>query len=122
MKVLIVDDSTAMRSIVRRALRQAGYEGWDVREVRNGAEALEALMNDRFDLVLSDWNMPQMSGIELLKSARAAGLRVRFGFITSEGTTEFRHQAAAAGAHFLVAKPFTPEVLKKAIADAVPGA
>jgi two-component system, chemotaxis family, chemotaxis protein CheY len=122
MKVLIVDDSTAMRSIVRRTLRQAGYGEWEVVEARNGREALEAIFRETPDLVLSDWNMPEMGGLELLQAARAAGSRVNFGFITSEGTPAFRHQAAESGALFLVTKPFSPDALQKVLSAFVPGA
>ena len=70
-KILIVDDSKAMRMIVRRTLRQAGLEDNELDEAANGAEALDALRRASFDLVLSDWNMPVMSGIELLQTMRS---------------------------------------------------
>jgi two-component system, chemotaxis family, chemotaxis protein CheY len=109
MNVLIVDDSKAMRMIVSRTLRQAGYADGTLREAADGAEALAAIKAERPDLVLSDWNMPEMNGIELLKALRAEEIDVRFGFITSESTTEMREQAIQAGAEFLIAKPFTAE-------------
>jgi len=62
-KVLIVDDSKAMRLIVRRTLRQAGFDDLDASEATNGKEALDAITAAQFDLVLSDWNMPEMTGI-----------------------------------------------------------
>ncbi len=114
-KILIVDDSKAMRLIVRRSLRQAGFEDLEVREAGNGKEALEALAQGLPDLVLSDWNMPEMSGIELLGQITAQAIQVKLGFITTEGTPEMRQTAAAAGALFLVAKPFTPESLRDAL-------
>ena len=109
MKVLIVDDSRAMRMIVTRTLRQAGYGGAEIREAENGAQALEAIRADRPDLVLCDWNMPEMSGLELLQALKGENLIVNFGFVTSEGTPAMRQQAADAGAKFLIAKPFTVE-------------
>ena len=109
MKILIVDDSKAMRMIVIRTLRQAGFGGHDLVEAVNGAEGLAALGKEAFDLVLSDWNMPQMNGIDFLRAARAAGNNVPFGFVTSEGTAAMRQQATDAGASFLIAKPFTAE-------------
>ncbi len=121
MKVLIVDDSSAMRAIVRRALRHAGVEGADVIEARDGHEALEKVISAQPDVVLSDWNMPTMNGLELLQAIRRAGLRTAFGFITSEGSPAVRHDAAEAGALFLVTKPFTAEVLQKTLAAALPG-
>lgn len=109
MKILIVDDSKAMRMIVRRTLRQAGFAEHDLDEAGNGNEALEQLHRASFDVVLSDWNMPVMSGMELLTALKAEKNAVRFGFVTSEGTPAMRKQAADAGAEFLIAKPFTTD-------------
>ncbi len=114
MKVLIVDDSKAMRMLIRRALRQAGYD-WTVEEASNGVEAIQATSSGGIDLVISDWNMPEMNGIEFLTKLREGGSKVRFGFVTSEGTEEIRTRARDAGADFLVCKPFTPDALKEAI-------
>ena len=115
MKILIVDDSKAMRMIVIRTLRQAGFGGHDIVESGYGAEGLAALTKDPFDLVLSDWNMPQMNGVDFLIAARAGGSKVPFGFVTSEGTVAMRTQAADAGANFLIAKPFTAESFESAL-------
>jgi two-component system chemotaxis response regulator CheY len=114
-KLLIVDDSKAMRMIVRRALRQANLGEHQVDEATNGAEALEKLKGGPFDLVLADWNMPQMNGIDLLKAVRAEGMQVNFGFVTSEGTDDIRALAMENGAQFLIVKPFTPEALHDAL-------
>jgi two-component system chemotaxis response regulator CheY len=65
--------------------------------------------------VLSDWNMPEMTGLELLQSLRAQGLDTPFAFVTSEGSPEMRQQAEAAGALFLIAKPFTADVFRDTI-------
>ena len=119
MKILIVDDSKAMRMIVRRTLRQAGFGDHAVVEANNGKEALENIRQSLPDLVLSDWNMPEMSGIELLDSLRAEGIKVKFGFVTTERTPEMRVRAAEAGASFLIVKPFTPEDFKDALAPLV---
>lgn len=115
MRILVVDDSKAMRMIVQRTLRQAGFGGHDVAEACNGTEAIAALRKERFDVVLSDWNMPEMSGIELLAAVKGDGLEVRFGFVTSEGTPAMRAQASEAGAEFLIAKPFTVESFQQAL-------
>jgi two-component system, chemotaxis family, chemotaxis protein CheY len=115
MKVLIVDDSRAMRMIVKRTLRQAGYGSATVNEASNGKEALESIQADRPDLVLTDWNMPEMTGIELLQELKARSMYVRVGVVTSQGTAEMRRQAKDAGAVFLLAKPFTTEDLKAAV-------
>jgi two-component system chemotaxis response regulator CheY len=65
--------------------------------------------------VLSDWNMPEMSGIDCLRALRAASSTVPFGFVTSEGSSELREEAVSAGALFLIAKPFTPEDFAEAL-------
>jgi two-component system chemotaxis response regulator CheY len=109
MKILIVDDSMAMRRIVRRTLRQAGFGGHDCVEAENGKLALESVAAEKPDLVLCDWNMPEMNGIEFLRALRASGDATPFGFITTEGTEDMRATAKEAGAAFLLAKPFTPD-------------
>lgn len=115
MKILIVDDSRVMRTIVNRTLRQAGFESHPVSEAENGLVALAAIEADQPDLVLSDWNMPEMSGIELLRALRKRGNAVSFGFVTSEGSPEMREQAEQAGAMFLIAKPFTADTFSEAL-------
>ncbi|MCU4185659.1 response regulator [Acidiferrimicrobium sp. IK] len=109
MAILVVDDSKAMRMIVRRELRKAGYD--NVVEAENGAAALQTITGGGVELVLSDWNMPEMNGIELLNSVRDAGNRVAFGFVTSEAAVEIRLQAFEAGASFVIIKPFTSDDL-----------
>jgi two-component system chemotaxis response regulator CheY len=115
MEVLIVDDSRTMRMIVRRALRQAGFGSWDVREADSGISALEELEKGLPNIVLCDWNMPGMTGIELLETLQARKVKVPFGFVTSENTPQMRARAAAAGARFLLAKPFSPDDLRTVI-------
>ena len=109
MKILIVDDSRAMRMIVTRTLRQAGYGDHAFVEAVDGADAFTKVATEAPDLVLSDWNMPRVSGIELLRALRASGNDVRFGFVTSESTEAMRATAEQAGALFLIGKPFTAE-------------
>ena len=113
MKILIADDSRVMRQIVVRTLRQSGYDGHDVVEAVDGADALAKVGSEAPDLVLSDWNMPNMTGIECLQALRASGSAVPFGFVTSEGSPEMRDKAATAGAMFLIAKPFTEDTFKE---------
>ena len=115
MKVVVADDSRAMRMIVVRTLRQAGYEGAEVIECEDGAEGLAAVKANSPDLVLSDWNMPNMNGIEFLQALRADGNNVTFGFVTSEGSDAMRQQAADSGALFLIAKPFTADMFAEAL-------
>jgi len=115
MKALVVDDSRVMRQIVIRTLRQAGYDWVEVVQAENGKEGFAAVASEQPDLVLSDWNMPEATGIEMLHDLRASGQDVPFGFVTSEGSEEMREKAAAAGALFLIAKPFTPEAFAEAL-------
>ncbi|WP_372594542.1 response regulator [Actinotalea sp.] len=114
MRVLVADDSRVMRQIVIRTLRQAGYD-WEVTEAADGASALEIAMEMDPDLILSDWNMPELTGIELLRRVQASGMEIPLGFVTSEGSTQMREAAEAAGALFLIAKPFTPEAFRDTI-------
>jgi len=119
-RILIVDDSRAMRAIIMRTLRQAGLGGHDLVEASNGVEALSACRSSSPDLVLSDWNMPEMNGMELLLALRRMGSPVKFGFVTSEGSPEMRRTAAEAGALFLIAKPFTTDAFRFALERAMP--
>ena len=114
-KILIVDDSRAMRMIVTRALRQAGYGDSTILEACDGQEALSVIQKEEPDVVLSDWNMPNMLGIDLLRAVRSAGSQVRFGFVTSEVNESIKQQAKDAGAALLISKPFTAEAVKQAI-------
>jgi two-component system chemotaxis response regulator CheY len=114
-KILVADDSRVMRQIVIRTLRQAGYDDHDIVEAEDGRDALDKVSSEQPDLVLSDWNMPNMTGIECLQALRSAGSTVPFGFVTSEGSAEMRERAASAGALFVIAKPFNEETFKDAL-------
>ena len=109
MKILVADDSRAMRMIVVRTLRQAGFSGHDVIEAEDGRQALRLAASESPDLILSDWNMPEMTGIEFLRALRASGSGTPFCFITSEGSEEMRMTAEAGGALGLITKPFDAE-------------
>ena len=109
MKILIADDSRVMRQIVTRTLRQAGFGDHDLVEAADGRQAYEMVTKESPDLVISDWNMPEMTGVELLRRLRASGNGVKFGFVTSECTPEMQQQAEDAGALFFIIKPFTAE-------------
>jgi len=84
-KILVADDSRVMRQIVIRTLRQAGYDDHDIVEAEDGRDAYDKVQAENPDLVLSDWNMPNMTGLECLQALRSAGSGVPFGFVTSEG-------------------------------------
>ncbi|MEP9361882.1 response regulator [Nocardioides sp. CN2-186] len=115
MKVLIADDSKVMRQIVLRTMRQAGFGHHDFVEAVDGADALDKVAAESPDLVLSDWNMPNKTGIELLRALRGTGDATPFGFVTSEGSEEMRGEARSAGAMFLIAKPFTSDDFESAL-------
>lgn len=111
-KVLVVDDMSTMRRIVKNVLRQIGYS--DIVEAENGQDALTKLKAGGFGLVVSDWNMPVMQGIELLRAVRAdAELKtLPFLMVTAEAQKENLIEAVQAGVSNYVVKPFTAEVLQ----------
>jgi two-component system chemotaxis response regulator CheY len=115
MNILVVDDSLAMRLIVMKTLREAGYEGHDLTQAEDGAKALEAIKSKEPDLILCDWNMPNMTGPELLQALNDEGMNIKFGFVTTEATPEMKDKATEMGARFLIAKPFTPDSFKEAL-------
>ncbi len=112
MKVLVVDDMSTMRRIVKNVLRQIGFS--DIMEAENGQDALTKLKAGGFGLVVSDWNMPVMQGIVLLRAVRAdAELKtLPFLMVTAEAQKENLIEAVQAGVSNYVVKPFTAEVLQ----------
>ena len=116
-RVLIVDDSSVMRKIVERALRQAGLEPLVVLEAGSGVEGLEALRAGTVQLILSDINMPSMDGLEFLRQLRAQNLAdgVPVVMITTESSEEHVRQAIQAGAQGYIRKPFTAEQVKERV-------
>ncbi|MGB5340244.1 MAG: response regulator [Gammaproteobacteria bacterium] len=115
MKILIVDDSRAMRLIVMKTLREAGYQGHDISEAEDGAKALEHVQGDKPDLILCDWNMPNMTGPEFLQALNDGEIDTTFGFVTTETTQEMKDKATELGARFLISKPFTPDTFRAAL-------
>jgi two-component system chemotaxis response regulator CheY len=123
LKVLIVDDSSVMRKIVERALRQAGLDLTEVLEASNGAEALAAVQSGSLDMIFSDINMPVMDGLEFLKNLAtiesAKGVPVVM--ITTEGSEARVVEALSAGAKGYLRKPFTPEQVKERVTPLLGG-
>lgn len=119
MKILIVDDSRVMRQIVVRTLRQAGFGGHELIEAENGKEGFDAVLAHSPDLVLSDWNMPEMNGIDMLDALRRAGNNTPLAFVTSEGTADMVGRAEAAGALTVITKPFTAEAFSEKLAPVI---
>lgn len=116
-QVLIVDDSSVMRKIVERSLRQAGLESLVVFEAGSGVEGLEVLKTRKLDLILSDINMPSMDGLEFVRQLRirqiAVGVPVVM--ITTESSEEHVKQAIEAGASGYIRKPFTADQVKQRV-------
>jgi two-component system chemotaxis response regulator CheY len=115
MKILIVDDFSTMRRIIENVLRHLGFN--DTHEAADGNSALAMLQNGNFDFLVTDWNMPGMSGIDLLKAVRAdaklASLPVLM--VTAESKREQIIEAAQAGVNGYIVKPFTAVTLKAKI-------
>jgi two-component system, chemotaxis family, chemotaxis protein CheY len=111
MKILVVDDFSTMRRIVKNILKQLGYE--NILEADDGSNALNVLQSEKIDLIISDWNMPQMSGIELLKTVRTTeNLKdIPFLMVTAEGQKENILEAVKNRVSNYIVKPFTPETL-----------
>ena len=116
-RTLIVDDSSVMRKIVERALRQAGLDALVVHEAGSGTEGLEMLKAHKGDLILSDINMPMMDGLEFLRQIRSQNLAsgVPVVMITTESSEEHVKQAIQAGAQGYIRKPFTAEQVKERV-------
>jgi two-component system, chemotaxis family, chemotaxis protein CheY len=114
-RALIVDDSSVMRKIVERSLRQAGVELAQVLEAGNGAEALAVLAENSVDLILCDINMPVMDGIEFVHRLQSIdhGKDVPVVMITTEGNESHVVQALSAGARGYIRKPFTADQVKE---------
>jgi two-component system chemotaxis response regulator CheY len=122
-RCLIVDDSSVMRKIVERCLRQAGIDLKQVFEAGNGAEALSVLQENVVDLILCDINMPVMDGLEFVKQlpgvSNAKGVPVVM--ITTEGSEAHVVQAISCGAQGYIRKPFTAEQVKEHVMPVLAG-
>ena len=110
MRVLVVDDSGTMRTIQKRCLNKLGIN--DVVEAEDGVQALKVLSLGAFDLILTDWNMPNMDGLSLLKNIRAQDKQTPVFMITTEGERGRVIEAIQCGVSDYLVKPFTPDGLK----------
>ena len=122
-RALIVDDSSVMRKVVERSLRQAGIELTQVLEAGNGAEALAVLQEHPVDLILCDINMPVMDGLEFIKQLPGVGNAkdVPVVMITTEGSESHVVQALSLGARGYLRKPFTPEQVREHVVPVLGG-
>lgn len=116
MKIMVVDDMSTMRRIVRNILKQLGFA--NVEEAENGKEALDKMKQAPYGFVVSDWNMPVMSGIELLKAIRADGSLkdIPVLMVTAEAQKENIVEAVQAGVSNYIVKPFTAEIMQEKMA------
>ncbi len=117
MKILVVDDFSTMRRIVRNLLGELGFSGANIQEADDGNTALAMLQQSHIDFVITDWNMPGMSGIDLLRSIRAdkALQALPVLMVTAENNREQIIAAAQAGVNGYIIKPFTAVTLKDKI-------
>ena len=115
LKILIVDDFATMRKVIRNLLKQGGFE--NVVEAEDGLAALKILKSQQVDFIISDWNMPNMSGLELLKAVRADDdiKALPFLMVTAEALKDNVVAAVKAGVSNYIVKPFTAEVLNEKI-------
>ena len=115
MNVLVVDDFSTMRRIVKNILRQLGFE--NILEADDGMSALDVLRSQKVDFIISDWNMPRLSGMELLKAVRTSDewKDLPFLMVTAEGQKENVIEAVKAKVSNYIVKPFTPETLAEKI-------
>jgi len=109
MKILVVDDSAVMRKVLIGALSKVGVE--DVSQASDGREAVAAVEKETYDLVLMDWNMPNMSGIDALREIRASGNKTPVIMVTTEAEKSRVVEALKAGANNYVIKPFQPNTI-----------
>jgi two-component system chemotaxis response regulator CheY len=115
MRILVVDDFSTMRRIIKNILKQLEFN--NVVDADDGSSAWEVLNKDKIDFVISDWNMPKMSGLELLKKVRNSEefADLPFLMVTAEGQQENIIEAVQAGVSNYIVKPFTPETIEQKI-------
>ncbi|MDA8403787.1 MAG: chemotaxis response regulator CheY [Desulfobacteraceae bacterium] len=111
LKILVVDDFATMRRIMKNILKQLGYT--NISEADDGTTALEEMKKTTYDLIISDWNMPKMTGLDLLKTVRADPVykEVPFLMVTAEAQKQNVIEAVQAGVSNYVVKPFTAEAI-----------
>jgi two-component system chemotaxis response regulator CheY len=117
MKILVLDDSKTMLRIISNTLKRIGHS--DIVTAEDGVQGLEAYhkADGKFDIILTDWNMPEMNGYEFVKKIRNINQDVPIVMITTEGGKAEVIKALKAGVNNYVVKPFTPQVLKSKLAD-----
>jgi two-component system, chemotaxis family, chemotaxis protein CheY len=119
--VLVVDDSSAMRAVIRKTIEISGFSVGAYFDAANGLEALEILKNNWVDLVLTDYNMPEMNGLELIEEMKRNELfsAIPIVVITTEGSEQMVQQFLENGAAGYIQKPFTPEDIRDKLNDII---
>jgi two-component system, chemotaxis family, chemotaxis protein CheY len=119
LSVLIVDDSSVMRKIVERSLRQSGLELEKVIEAENGADALKLVRDQMIDVIFSDINMPKMDGIEFLRQLQSvdSAKTIPILMITTEGGEQKVMEAISLGAKGYIRKPFSPDQVRQQVSE-----
>lgn len=121
MRIMVVDDSSTMRRIIINALDRFGYS--DCTEASNGREGVEKLAAERVDMIIADWNMPEMSGVDFIRAVRANNPATQLPVImvTTYAAHEDIVQAIEAGVNDCVVKPFTPDTIRERIEAVING-
>ncbi len=121
-KVIVVDDSSVMRQIIKNNLKQLGFEQSNLVDAEDGEQALKMINEDEVDLVIADWNMPKMTGIDLLKAIRSDGAlkELPFMMVTSEADKEKIMEAVQSGVNQYIVKPFNATQLEEKIKEILP--
>jgi len=117
--ILIVDDSMPMRKVIKKTFKAAGYAGSNFSEAANGVEALQKLENSWIDIVITDFTMPEMNGLEMLMNMKKNDLfkDIPVVVVTTEGSQERIEQFMKSGASGYIRKPFTPEQIRDIITN-----
>ena len=121
-RAIVVDDSSVMRQIIKNNLKQLGFEQSNLVDAEDGEQAMKKLNEDTIDLVIADWNMPRMTGIDLLRAIRADGAlkELPFLMVTSEADKEKIMEAVQAGVNQYIVKPFNATQLEEKIKEIFP--
>lgn len=118
-KVLVVDDSAIMRKVIITALQNMAVDTGDISQAEDGVQAVKAASESAYDIILMDWNMPNMPGIDAVKAIRDAGNKTPILMVTTEGEKENIVKAIQAGANNYLVKPFNADDLRTRVEQMV---
>lgn len=119
MKILIVDDSQAMRKIIKWAIRQAELHADEILEASCCEDALVIAETKKPELIITDWNMPEMGGLVFLEALRNSRNMARFGFVVTQTSTNIRSLAKDVGADFIISNPNTSNTFKAQVSQSL---